>query len=95
MDDAERGGHDVGNGLDIGCGVDNGLDSRRVGIVDDDRATRAQSDNNHMAMAIATRTPTRSDNSNVDGNNITCIQVHTRRKLQQLQQELSSTDHND
>ena len=29
-----------------------------VGIVDDDRATRARSDNNRMAMPIATGTPT-------------------------------------
>ena len=71
VDDVERGGHGVGNGLDRGHGVGNGLDSRRVGIVDDDRATRVQSDNNRMAMAITTRTPTQSNNSNGNGDNIT------------------------
>ena len=54
----------VGNDLDDGHGVGNGVDSRRVGIVDDDRATRARSDNNRMTMAIAIRTPTRYDNDN-------------------------------
>ena len=42
----ERGG-EVGNVLDSGCGVGNGLDSRRVGVNDDDRATRTQTDNCH------------------------------------------------
>ena len=38
---------EVGNGVHIGRGVGNGIgDSRRVGIVDDDIATRARSDNN-------------------------------------------------
>ena len=52
----------VGNGVDSERGVDNGVNSRRVGIIDDDRATRARSDNN--PMAVATGTPTRSGNGN-------------------------------
>ena len=41
------GGHGVGNALDSGRCVGNGLDRERVGVVVDDRATRTQTDNCH------------------------------------------------
>ena len=37
VDNVERGGHGAGNVLHSRCGVGNGVDRGRVGIVDDDR----------------------------------------------------------